>query len=230
MARPPFNASLCFFIIFVLSSSVLYSVESFSPNSLRGIQSLSNRLRRQRRLHPTNQSFNTGLRTVSKEGHDDEEDEGRKDPNPGGLSQWDDEETTSSDRGKGLGFLDGLKQYLRSDESKEDFKTYTISLAIALLLRFLIIEPRFIPSLSMYPTFEVGDQLAVEKVTKRIRPFQRNEVVVFNPPKAFRTILTEDYGADTGKAKEALIKRIVAVEVCGDSENVFPNASRMIVS
>ena len=94
-------------------------------------------------------------------------------------------------------------------------KTYLSSLAIALLLRFTIIEPRFIPSLSMYPTFEVGDQLAVEKVTKRIRPLERNEVVVFNPPIAFRQVLEGDFGDPNGakKAREALIKRIVAVEV-----------------
>eukprot|EP00544_Gedaniella_sp_CCMP2646_P004702 CAMPEP_0202480434 /NCGR_PEP_ID=MMETSP1361-20130828/428_1 /ASSEMBLY_ACC=CAM_ASM_000849 /TAXON_ID=210615 /ORGANISM="Staurosira complex sp., Strain CCMP2646" /LENGTH=249 /DNA_ID=CAMNT_0049107865 /DNA_START=303 /DNA_END=1053 /DNA_ORIENTATION=+ len=166
--------------------------------------------------------LNTGLNTISKDGDsvDDDDDEGRKDPNPGGLSQWDDEEDrTSSDRGKGLGFIDSIKQYLRSEGGKEDVKTYTVSLAVALLLRFLIIEPRFIPSLSMYPTFEVGDQLAVEKVTKRIRPFERNEVVVFNPPKSFRTIVSEQYGGeDSGKAKEALIKRIVALE--GDKVEV----------
>jgi signal peptidase I len=153
---------------------------------------------------------------VSKKGDDD--DEGRKDPNPGGLSQWDDEEEISSDRGEGFGFLDGIRQWLRSSEAREDIKTYTVSLAIALLLRFLIIEPRFIPSLSMYPTFEVGDQLAVEKVTKRIRPLQRNAVVVFNPPKTFRTIVNDRYGGETAKAKEALIKRIVAVE--GDTVEV----------
>ena len=181
---------------------------------------MTGRLRRQRLQQPAPVSFKTGLNTVSKDGDnvdddDDDNDKGRKDPNPGGLSQWDDEENkTSSDRGEGLGFIDSIKQYLRSKESKEDVKTYTVSLAVALLLRFLIIEPRFIPSLSMYPTFEVGDQLAVEKVTKRIRPFERNEVVVFNPPKSFRTIVNEQYGGDTGKAKEALIKRIVAVEVC----------------
>jgi hypothetical protein len=32
----------------------------------------------------------------------------------------------------------------------------------------------------------VGDQLAVEKVTKRLETFYRNEVVVFNPPQTFR--------------------------------------------
>ena len=67
----------------------------------------------------------------------------------------------------------------------------------------------------MYPTFEVGDQLAVEKVTKRIRPFQRNEVVVFNPPIAFRQVLEGEFGipVTVKKAREALIKRIVAVAV-----------------
>jgi signal peptidase I len=82
-----------------------------------------------------------------------------------------------------------------------------------LLLRLTIIEPRFIPSLSMYPTFQVGDQLAVEKVTKRLKPFYRQEVVVFNPPQTFRDILVDQYGQDASRAKEALIKRIVAIEV-----------------
>ena len=35
---------------------------------------------------------------------------------------------------------------------------------------------RFIPSLSMFTTFEVGDQLAVEKITKIYRTPERNEV------------------------------------------------------
>ena len=88
------------------------------------------------------------------------------------------------------------------------------SLVVALVIRFLVIEPRYIPSLSMYPTFDVGDQLAVEKVTKRLRPFNRNEVVVFNPPQAFRDVLEGNLNADTSKkSREALIKRIVAVEV-----------------
>jgi signal peptidase I len=69
----------------------------------------------------------------------------------------------------------------------------------------LVVEPRYIPSLSMSPTFSVGDQLAVEKVTKRLRPPLRGEVVVFRPPPAFAEIAGER------KGREALIKRIVAV-------------------
>jgi hypothetical protein len=106
-----------------------------------------------------------------------------------------------------------LQSWFKSEEGREDVKTYFVSLSIALLLRFTIIEPRFIPSLSMYPTFEVGDQLAVEKVTKRLKPFYRQEVVVFNPPQTFRDILVDQYGQPKSRAKEALIKRIIAIEV-----------------
>jgi hypothetical protein len=126
------------------------------------------------------------------------------------LFQWED---PSQDSNKDEGFLAPLQNWLKSEEGREDVKTYFVSLAIALLLRFTIIEPRFIPSLSMYPTFDVGDQLAVEKVTKRLKPLYRNEVVVFNPPETFREIMVDQYGQSSSKSREALIKRIVAVEV-----------------
>ena len=71
-------------------------------------------------------------------------------------------------------FFDSIKEYFKSEEGVGDVKTYTVSLAIALLIRLTIVEPRYIPSLSMFPTFDAGDQLAVEKVTKRMRPFNRN--------------------------------------------------------
>ncbi|KAL7497003.1 hypothetical protein ACHAWT_005124 [Skeletonema menzelii] len=135
------------------------------------------------------------------------------DPNPGGLNKWSDDDDNKKSF-KDMSFFEQIQEWFASDEGKEDVKTYTVSLSVALLLRLLIIEPRYIPSLSMYPTFEVGDQLAVEKVTKRIRPFNRNEVVVFNPPETFREIV----GQSSRKSKEALIKRIVAVE--GDQVEV----------
>ena len=115
------------------------------------------------------------------------------------------------------GIVASIKSWFLSDEGREDVKTYFISLFVALLIRFIIVEPRYIPSLSMYPTFDVGDQLAVEKITKLYKPLYRNEVVVFNPPQMFRDIVSNQYG-DPSKAKEALIKRIVAVE--GDQVEV----------
>lgn len=133
------------------------------------------------------------------------------------VTDWEDDDENAKQAQKDGNIFDGIKRWFYSEEGREDVKTYFISLFIALLLRFTIVEPRFIPSLSMYPTFEVGDQLAVEKVTKRIKPFYRNEVVVFNPPRAFQEIMEQQYGNPT-RGKEALIKRIVAVE--GDKVEV----------
>ena len=98
-------------------------------------------------------------------------------------------------------------------EARDDIKTYAISLLFALTLRLFIVEPRYIPSLSMYPSFQVGDQLAVEKVTKKIRGSKRGEVVVFNPPQTFRDGGSFKEGGNSGekKAKEALIKRVIAL-------------------
>jgi signal peptidase I len=129
-------------------------------------------------------------------------------------SDWEDKAPTPPED---EGIFGSLSNWFKSDEGRDDVKTYFISLFIALLVRFIIVEPRFIPSLSMYPTFEVGDQLAVEKVTKRLKPFYRNEVVVFNPPQTFRDIVANQYGGES-KGKEALIKRVVAVE--GDQVEV----------
>ena len=123
------------------------------------------------------------------------------------------EDPVEKNLSNGQGLTAAFLNWLRSEDGKEDVKTYFVALILALLLRFTIIEPRFIPSLSMYPTFEVGDQLAVEKVTKRIKPLYRNEIVVFNPPETFREMMIDQYGQSNAKSREALIKRIVAVEV-----------------
>tara|TARA_B110001452_G_C15143708_1_gene398190 strand:- start:257 stop:637 length:381 start_codon:yes stop_codon:yes gene_type:complete len=73
--------------------------------------------------------------------------------------------------------------------------------AFFLAIRLLIVEPRYIPSLSMFPSFEINDQLAVEKVTKWVHPPDRRDVVVFDPPQNFWELSARKPDG------EALIKR-----------------------
>lgn len=99
-----------------------------------------------------------------------------------------------------------------SKDSQDDLKTVGASFIFALIIRVLLVEPRFIPSLSMFPTFDIGDQLLVDKISKVARPYARRDVVVFNP--------SETYIDLTGNT-EALIKRVVAV--AGDTVEVKNN-------
>jgi signal peptidase I len=52
--------------------------------------------------------------------------------------------------------------------TKEDVETIAVTLAISLLIRWFIAEPRFIPSLSMFPSFDIGDRLVAEKASARL--------------------------------------------------------------
>jgi len=100
----------------------------------------------------------------------------------------------------------GWLSWLDDEGNKEDLKTLVTSVSVALLFRFTIAEPRFIPSESMVPSFEVGDQLIVDKISKNWRGYQRRDVVVFDPPPLYWQVVQRE------PAGEALIKRIVALE------------------
>jgi len=87
--------------------------------------------------------------------------------------------------------------------SNEDVKTAVVALAISMLFRTFIAEPRWIPSLSMYPGLLVGDHVVVEKLSYLVREPQRGEVVVFHPPTALQQAGYE--------REDALIKRVLAL-------------------
>ncbi|QEY31452.1 signal peptidase I [Synechococcus sp. RSCCF101] len=77
-------------------------------------------------------------------------------------------------------------------------------LGLALLLRWQVLEPRWIPSGSMLPSLNLQDRVLVEKLSPhRSRPPPPGSVVVFRPPDAL-----VDAGYDP---TSALIKRVVAV-------------------
>jgi signal peptidase I len=95
--------------------------------------------------------------------------------------------------------------------NKEDVATVLITFAVSLAFRATIAEPRFIPSLSMYPVFDVGDRLIAEKITYRFKhdPVP-GDVIIFHPPKTDKT--------SDALTKEVFIKRVVAV--AGDEVEV----------
>lgn len=73
-----------------------------------------------------------------------------------------------------------------------------------------VVETRYIPSLSMFPTLEEGDRLVTEKITYRfVHPPERGDMIIFYPPPE---VVPE---RDTSTT---FIKRIVALE--GDAVEV----------
>ena len=80
-----------------------------------------------------------------------------------------------------------------------------------IVLRWLVVEPRWIPSGSMLPTLQLQDRILVEKVRPHLgRNFKPGTVVVFHPPAQL---------VDAGyNHSSALIKRVVA----GPGDRVTP--------
>lgn len=83
-------------------------------------------------------------------------------------------------------------------------RSLALAVLLALVLRYGLIEPRWIPSGSMLPTLQLQDHVLVEKVSRRLgRQPRRGDVVVFRPP---APLLASGYSSS-----QALIKRVVGV-------------------
>ena len=90
----------------------------------------------------------------------------------------------------------------------KDFKNLFIWIAIALIIRWQVIEPRWIPSGSMLPTLQIQDKILVEKLTPRINSKSnlyklKNKIIVFNVPDQ---LIDAGYESDI-----ALIKRVIGI-------------------
>ena len=90
----------------------------------------------------------------------------------------------------------------------KDFKNLFIWIVIALIIRWQVIEPRWIPSGSMLPTLQIQDKILVEKLTPKITSKSnlsklKNKIIVFNVPEQ---LIEAGYESDI-----ALIKRVIGV-------------------
>ena len=90
----------------------------------------------------------------------------------------------------------------------KDFKTLFIWIIIALIIRWQVIEPRWIPSGSMLPTLQIQDKILVEKLTPKLTSKSnlsrlKNKIIVFNVPEQ---LIEAGYESDI-----ALIKRVIGV-------------------
>ena len=93
----------------------------------------------------------------------------------------------------------------------QQFARLLLWVLLALLLRWAVVEPRWIPSGSMLPTLQLQDRILVEKLTPRFGSGVRTgSIVVFHPPARL-----QEAGYDQ---RTALIKRVVAV--AGDQVEV----------
>jgi signal peptidase I len=92
----------------------------------------------------------------------------------------------------------------RTSALLQQLRSLLLWVALALVLRWAVIEPRWIPSGSMLPTLQLEDRVLVEKLRVRLhRSLPAGTVVVFHPPP---NLQAAGYGAET-----ALIKRLVGL-------------------
>lgn len=81
----------------------------------------------------------------------------------------------------------------------EATKTAIAGLAIAAGFHTFVVEVRYIPSESMTPTLQVGDQVVVEKLSDWFHPPERGDIVVFRATPELRA----------RNLKDDMIKRVI---------------------
>lgn len=111
---------------------------------------------------------------------------------------------------------------------KETVETIVIVVVLVVLIRSLLGEPRWIPSSSMEPTLQIGDNIIVEKVSYRFSKPERGDIIVFYPPdNALKRPLDPTlWGKFTRMIgfftrDEAFIKRIIGTP--GDRIEIVPD-------
>ena len=112
-------------------------------------------------------------------------------------------------------------------------KSILYALLIALLIRYIFIQPFKIPSKSMYPTLMVGDQILVDrfnygigfpcsksKIIPSLKNIERGDVVVFRYPEDSESVECPN-GGFIGLSSIYYIKRVIAIP--GDTISIKLN-------
>jgi signal peptidase I len=77
------------------------------------------------------------------------------------------------------------KEAVQAKTDKPWWPSLLVWLALALVLRWAVVEPRWIPSGSMLPTLELQDRVLVEELRPKLGlSLPLGTIVVFHPPKA----------------------------------------------
>ncbi|GER29988.1 thylakoidal processing peptidase [Striga asiatica] len=86
--------------------------------------------------------------------------------------------------------------------TSEDAKAAFTAVSVGILFKSTLAEPKSIPSMSMYPTLNVGDRILAEKVSYVFRSPEVSDVVIFKAPSFLQEV--------GFSPSEVFIKRVVA--------------------
>jgi signal peptidase I len=93
-----------------------------------------------------------------------------------------------------------------------------LALIIALLIKTFLFQAFYIPSESMVPTLKVHDRVLVNKLSYRLHPVHRGDIVVFKAP------------PDSDPGINDLVKRVIGLPgetVSGHSGHVYINGKQL---
>ena len=97
--------------------------------------------------------------------------------------------------------VESVKTSTEENPVVEIVKTLATAFILAIGIRTLVAEARYIPSSSMEPTLEINDRLIIEKVSYYFTSPQRGDVVVFSPTDKLKE----------QNFKDAFIKRVIGL-------------------
>ena len=157
-------------------------------------------------------STTTTTTTTTTTADDDDDGSGNKNDDEGGAFNDDDDDDKNEGENESrerFQWPSEIPEWARV--SQEDVVTVIVTFAISIGFRTFVAEPRYIPSLSMFPNFDIGDRLIAEKLTYRFSGHGPlvGDVIIFNPPETEKTKTVYN---------EVFIKRVVALE--GDEVEV----------